>query len=426
MPNWVERFEEHAIHNSISDMDEVLESVHPIAQNDTSALEDFLRLQQVHVLVKKALTNVDPVLVPIHPLDHLQQAYQTQINQLNNYESNQNVAHITKAVNQADGILLQLYQLYTITTPEDIQGIREYITSFRKSAQGNLVALNKETNELRESQTALTSNIEKMISDLNSQKDRIDSLVDQFQQTFDNDELQRRNQTESMRTEQANLFEQASDERQKSFQNQLDEQAQILTRFQQNQDQTCADFYDVQQQKASAFIDTLENLKADAEKLVNVISNTGMIGGYQRIANDEHRSALFWRVFTVGSMLGLIGFAIMAFFATEDGDTDWGTVITRIFVAATFGILAAFCARQASQHWEAERKNRKMELELASIDPYLIKLPEEIRHSIKQDLAVRLFGQKESTGKKKNDETTGTSLDLVRLALEAILKERGG
>ena len=66
-----------------------------------------------------------------------------------------------------------------------------------------------------------------------------------------------------------------------------------------------------------------------------------------------------------------------------------------------------------------------MELELASIDPYLVTLPDETRNNVKKELASRLFGQKEPTVKKnRNDETTGTSLDLLRLALEALIKEQ--
>ena len=162
----------------------------------------------------------------------------------------------------------------------------------------------------------------------------------------------------------------------------------------------------------------LEN-KQRAEQLVHVIGNTGMVGGYQKIANDERRVALRWNFVAVIAFILLIGFAIFAFFATSGGDVSWQTFGARLFVAATFGILAAYAARQAIGHEAVERASRRLELSLASIDPYLVGLPEETQHQVKKELAMRFFGEMPATD-NKGEEVSGTSADLLRMAIETI------
>ena len=89
-------------------------------------------------------------------------------------------------------------------------------------------------------------------------------------------------------------------------------------------------------------------------------------------------------------------------------------------MAVTFGILAAYAARLADKHESIERKNRKMELELAAIDPYLSELPVNTRHKIKEELASRLFAQSEQPEIITNSKTSGSVFDLLRMALETI------
>ncbi len=61
-----------------------------------------------------------------------------------------------------------------------------------------------------------------------------------------------------------------------------------------------------------------------------------------------------------------------------------------------------------------------MELELASIDPYLIDLPQEKQHEIKESLASRLFAQIDSEANQLNSKTSGSVIDLLKMALNAI------
>lgn len=145
-------------------------------------------------------------------------------------------------------------------------------------------------------------------------------------------------------------------------------------------------------------MDELEKYRKYAQKLVGIIANTGMVSGYQRIANQERRAAIIWNILAIIGMIGLITFAIYSFTYISHDSFNWTILVGRIFVAGSFGAFAAYAARQANIHQQLERYNRKMELELASIDPYLASLPQEVRDYIKGTLAERLFAQNNLSG----------------------------
>ncbi len=48
------------------------------------------------------------------------------------------------------------------------------------------------------------------------------------------------------------------------------------------------------------------------------------------------------------------------------------------------GVFAAYAAHKAEQHRQIERNSRRMELELAAINPYLATLPNETQYEVKR------------------------------------------
>ena len=152
----------------------------------------------------------------------------------------------------------------------------------------------------------------------------------------------------------------------------------------------------------------------------------GIVGGFQQFANKERNAATFWKVIALLSFSGLIIFGILSFKLTVETTFSWGILGARLFAASTFGILAAYAARLADKHDFSEKLNRKMELELASIDPYIVNLPAEFKHNIKKQLSDKLFGQYDVLKTTNEEKVSNSSIDLIKTSLglleEAIKK----
>jgi hypothetical protein len=125
--------------------------------------------------------------------------------------------------------------------------------------------------------------------------------------------------------------------------------------------------------------------------LVGVIGSTGMAGGYQLSAKSEGNAANRWRWMTVAAVVAAVGFNVGLIVAF---DFEWSELAVKAFV--TVPLLArqteATPGTESAKHRREEQRNRRVELELASLEPILALLPETERQEIKKKLAFRYFG----------------------------------
>ncbi len=422
MGQWLDRFEDHPVHGQIQTFEQLIASSEGIVDEleDPNAIESYERLKLILGVIKSKFDAIDPLLFPAAPLQNLNQQIGQIVTEMNNFSSNRNVGHLTNANNHADNVLVNLSNIVTPGLPRDIDGIRESVASFRRSAGQFIRNLEIEHNDLTAKQEALSQQIQSITTEINTQKGRLDTAITQFQQQFSEAEDRRREQFEQAKDKRKEDYETIIEEIEESFNSNLE---QLQDKFNSLLDTVTDSKEKIHAELTSSaeeIIKQIEKQKTKAAELVTIITNSGMVGGYQTVANKAKKSSIIWQVIAVLSFLGLIAFAIVAFKATLSETLHWGKVGARAFVAITFGILAAYAARQADKHEESERINRKMELELAAIDPYLSELPIETRHKIKEELASRLFAQSEKSPVANGSKTSGSIVDLLRIALESI------
>lgn len=182
----------------------------------------------------------------------------------------------------------------------------------------------------------------------------------------------------------------------------------------------------------------VEQQKIAIEKLVGIIGNHGVTYGYQQQANIARQTLYVWQSLTVLSLAGLILVAFLMVFpgifpslqenrvnvphlviATSTSDKKPVTassaqaaattltataevraselefyrgLATRIFLSLTFGVFAAYAARQARHYMAIEQRNRKMALELQALGPFIEPLPETDQHKFRIQIGDRSFG----------------------------------
>lgn len=439
MSQWINRVESHAIHISLASLTNTLSQVQESIGADVEHLEMLERIREIHQLVIEKIRNLNPNLIVFETLDAINSHVANQNGSLSVYMSNGgDISNLNQAVAYAGHILLQLPYLPSPTTPADIVGLRNAASSFREAAGRYLREIEEESTGLKTKHEELIGNLQSLTTEISAQKARLDAAIAEFQSQFSQAENSRRDQFTQAETSRGNQFSEsraALDATLAAFQKQSQETAEsrstkftdeltanraAFDQFTKETDERRQAFEVDREKLAQEYIAQLEAHKKRAEDIVNVISNTGMVGGYQRVANEERKQAIKWENITLGSLVGLIVVAIWAFWVATHTQFNWGLFSSRIFVALPFGIIAAYSARQADKHHDLERRNRRVELELASIDPYILPLPEEVRHEVKRQLAERLFGQSEPVQSGKASDTSGNATDVAKIVLEAV------
>lgn len=174
-----------------------------------------------------------------------------------------------------------------------------------------------------------------------------------------------------------------------------------------------------------AGIDNLNRKLTEANKIVNVIGNVGVTGNYQNIANQNKSNANIWRCIAIGFMALMSGLLIYSIIDLSSTDFNLYKSLVRILAAAVLTYPAIYAARESSKHRALETYNRNLELELASIGPFIEMLDEDKKQKIKEDLVNKYFGnQKEQMKVKEGDEELSLSaLDKLVKIITPFLKK---
>lgn len=349
--------------------------------------------------------------------------------ELKAYQSDRNVGRIENLVSHCGNLLLDVLRLPRIETPADVGDLSENIVSFRRTLGQHLRYAEEEAEKVRQSVDAVGQRADEVRSELAEQKKRIDAAVSELQDQFSAAEDRRRQQfEETMKSVNASAsqlearFEESQADRKEAFaafeaslkKAQQDTESRLQEEFSAAKDRIKDD--------SAALLEALEKDKAEAAKILGAIAQTGITKGFQQSANSERIAMRFWQGVTV---LALLGFAVVLvfFLPTNGAEFSWSLFSQRVLVSLAFAGLAAYGGREAARHGDKERKYRQMELEFASVGPFLARLPKDKQDQAIEQIADRTFAR--STHEEVSEmlpATTNGLLDIVRMTMQELLK----
>lgn len=407
MAEWDDRFKGHAVHQALSALNELLESVRHL-ELPTEAHDPLARIASVAALTRRLLDACEPVLTSFNILNAVQKQIGQIHAELSNFSSNRDLGHLNNANTHVDALLDTLSRISPGRGDPSLQAVTEISSHFRESAEAMLQALQSEASELQgsASQTATSlaqgsARLDQLRGLIDQQQARLDQAVSDFQRQFSEAEDRRRQTFDTAGQKTAAEHAEALAAQKKSFEERL--QA-----------------FDANGKK---LLEQIAEKRQEATDLVHVIGNIGVTGNYKMEAGSERRSANVFRWIALLAMVLIVAGVASTLKVALQADAAWQQVFLRIGITIALAIPAAYAARESERHRRLERKYRRMELELSSIDTYLAKLPEATRHELKAKLAERFFGQSEEEGGSDRDDAVATSaLDIVKLAIENLTK----
>jgi hypothetical protein len=198
---------------------------------------------------------------------------------------------------------------------------------------------------------------------------------------------------------------------------------------------------------AKAVLTKINEHRKEVEDLVGVIGNLGVTSGYQKVANLARTMLFLWQFLTVVALGGLIFVAFQMAFPTPTNaipvaieaahlaakalpssspqatmqamptpvsdSAFYQGLATRIFLSLTFGIFAAYAAKQASHFLDMERKNRKLALELEALGPYIAPLDKDKQDEFRIKIGDRSFGVHDHDLTKPKTDDPVTAYDVL-------------
>lgn len=427
MSQWIERIREHALFKELAELEQSLESSREAAQADSAAFDAWERIERVAKFIRAFLSDIDPLLVPLAHLSNAHGQVQQARNQLNNFLSNRNVAHLTEANNHLDNVLSYLGSIPRSDKVASIQELGEAASGYKKSVGGMIRSLEKQLAGVVEEKNSLQAKLQELAAEVTAQKQRADNVIAQMQQQFSAAQEARQSEATNFEAKRSDEFDSAEKERAEESEQALIAQINSFSDFLVASKAQHAALREDLSSNSKDLISVLETQKSHAEKVVGIISTEAVAHGYGTTANEEQKAAKSWRIVAVVALVVWILVGLIFFGLTYDKELSLSALARQFLISTPFVLLAGFAALQVSKHQRAERINRQQELEIAAIDPYLATFDDETRKEVKRGLAEKLFGQREidpAKGDSKNIlETVSDTLKTVKQLQESLTKK---
>jgi hypothetical protein len=154
------------------------------------------------------------------------------------------------------------------------------------------------------------------------------------------------------------------------------------------------------QKQAEELVTLLQGFKDEAEELVGLTGILTRANAYREAAKDESRRGLVWSGVAAVALIALSVVAFRTLWTYNNGahptGIDWSGFSIRLYTLFSLTALAYYAGRQGEIHRNAERQNRRLFSDLASVSPFLSDLETEKRQAIIEEIAKRIFGQPET------------------------------
>jgi len=324
-------------------------------QEDQTILEHLVRLLKIITYAESVFSLIEPESSPESTLVQINKICSNIETDLNNFENDKKVAHLSTAnTPRADNILINLQQLPKTITNIDVDVKNIEISQLYKSTTNIISEITKEKVRFKEKLedykkeiTQLEKNITIQNQNIESQKSRLDTAISQFQTQFSEAEDRRRESFDiniSKSNEEFTNFRTTIQNEMSSFKNeQIKEVASSKIKFFENAENTLSSFK-VDSENAVknlkddtiAIIEFLSEKKDDASKLLNIIANIGSTGNYDKIANKERLAANILRLLAILFMVAGIGVISAVVFNFSNTAFDLKILLSRlVLIVAT-------------------------------------------------------------------------------------------
>ena len=306
-----------------------------------------------------------PSLIVISELNAVSAEFENALAQINAFIGNDNIGHINNAINNITSALTFVRNLPIPINKADLD-FSKSISSFQETIRNKYSEVEELQKDLEKKLVLTNETLTEKDTEIKILHDAITAKSLEIQALSSNLQTQ-------IDTSISNYTKQVNDDR---------------TLF---REEITADREKIKTD-TTEIIHDLERKLSDATKLVNVIGNVGVTGNYQNIANHHKDTANSWRYIAVGFMCLLSGLLIYSIWRISDPAYDWHKAVIRIISAAILIYPATYAARESSKHRQLENYNRKAELELAAINPFIEILDETKKQAIKEKLVDKYFG----------------------------------
>ncbi|MFB5088558.1 hypothetical protein PGC35_15350 [Psychrobacillus sp. PGGUH221] len=440
----IEQLHSHILHSNT--LPTCLETLSKIEDNDEvfrSLTEygtlTYSRLYGVLNQLKLRIDSIDPNYFRLSVLNQIN----SDVNQINSYLQNPTTHLLTDSslnnINtHLDNILAYLIQIPQISDQKEFEGIRENVTSFRRSVARHKVILEEERQQIIEKNEEIKREFEELNASFEALNNKFNTAYNELEEKFSNLHtrfLETEEERDNQFTQKMEEFQESTDayftEREEQWEELLDKNKDVFDKTIEELNTVHESFLTEIQGKQERYDEILIEHKKSVESIVGIISTNTISGHFKEVADRKYKLTTIWQWMTGGGFAATIGFGVYAFIFSYD--LDWPSLVARFIVTTALGSFTAYAARQVTKNEAQEKYNRQMEVELKTLNPYIASFSEEDQIKLKEQFFPHIFGRAE-VNKTSNDSDASTSshslnpqqIENINYVIETLKNVTGG
>ena len=382
-------------------------------------LPNYARLLKAVKIILACLQNLDPELYHQNAWANIGTWSTNLQNYANNFAQSPNPGALNSANTMADELLAYLRPNERQEADVLLASVSEAATLFQTKIAEELLQIRKSVAD----EKAAVSTITKLIDGEKARLDGLAALIEQQKGRLDQSIATYQQQFTTAETNRSNTFVSDSKKRADDFQQLLKTKEDEAKKFQDAQKVHGEKFFDELHRKSDQHLNRLKTREEEVDRIFGAIGSASFAGHFKNTADTERSTADWLRIVALCLMAAMIIVAGVAFYFSIMHDVSWHTFAFRLGTAIVIAIPAIYAAQESSKHRDRENGLRKTHLELASIDAYLVLLPEAQRNEIKAKLTEKFFGREEP--KEKEEAVSKHALfDLLSSVVKNLTKAK--
>lgn len=350
----------------------------------------FTRLLKILKVLEHRFLSLDPELFPQNTWGNFNSWLNDCRNNIEQFTQNQDPGHIVNANTWLDHVVAVFRPLDLISGSDGAKPIADAAEAFQRASHAEVEKLRSKCDELAKAVERLTealnqskSRLEENNQTIEQQKGRLDQSIAEFQRQF--------SQAESSRSAEFSAasvrFGQEFGQHTGSFQSHFDEAVKQRNAHYE-------DFLTKEKGSSDAHRDFLKKREGEVNEIFGSIGSASLSGHFKKTADDDQTAANRFRIVALVAMGVMVVLGVLTFYQSlQHPEINWQIFAFRLGTTLVIALPAIYAAQESAKHRERERSNRKLQLELASIDAYLALLPEAKQFELKEKLTEKFFGK---------------------------------
>ena len=405
MNTYQERFKQHPLQASLEALQAAIERVRLanqsvedgtiFAESNEVQRAAFARLFRVATFMSNSVKSCDASIWTQAAMTAAQTAVTGLTTAIEQYEASKSVAHFEAAGDTA----LDQFRNASIsrfsTTAKDAEDAFFKFCERAEAGIGSIEGLSRSIKEKEQKITTARDSFLTKIADLGTQlegfklqfekqKERVDKLISSQQQTF-----------QTTQTERATSFTQEAETRKATYTQESETRKTTFDQWSKDSAEKFEKLLTDSKSDAALNLAKMNEHLDRAKEILGIVAASVVGGHYKETAERDFKSANIYRWLALAFfviMAGLISYVVLSI---NSKDFRWEMGLFRVGVGMALLIPAYYCAKESTKHREAEKRNRRLQIELATIEPYLEKLnsPQEMQEILKEKANSYFMGQ---------------------------------